>query len=132
MQKIKQFLSSEEGKDILIVLIILLVGLISFGLGRLSKNTEKGDIRLEYVPQEANVYKIEDLALKQAENRVNTQNTSSGQNTASGKFFASNRGKKYYPLNCSAGKSIKIENRIYFDSKEQAEKAGYELSSSCN
>ncbi|MBY0376736.1 metal-binding protein, partial [Patescibacteria group bacterium] len=47
-------------------------------------------------------------------------------------FFASNRGNKYYPLSCSAGKTIKQENRVFFDSASAAESAGYTLSSSCS
>lgn len=146
MEKIKRFIESEQGKDVFIVLIVLLVGLASFGLGRLSKNDENKGIRIQYEAQSAN-------ALKASENSVLGLNTSSAseENTrtpaeflaenpelstqvslASMKqFFASKRGKKYYPTGCSAGKSIKTQNRIYFDTSEQAEKAGYSLSTSC-
>jgi hypothetical protein len=126
MQKIKQFLTSEEGKDLLLVFIIILVGLISFGLGRLSKNEPKGDIKIEYIPQKVQVLQsVQTVAQIQEEKAVNTTNNSKRN------FVASNRGKKYYPANCSAGKSIKEENRIYFETKEEAERKGYELSSSC-
>jgi hypothetical protein len=37
MEKIKQFVESEKGKDIMLVIIVILVGLASFELGRLSK-----------------------------------------------------------------------------------------------
>jgi len=40
MEKIKQFIVSEKGKDIIVVLIVILVGLASFQLGRLSKEAE--------------------------------------------------------------------------------------------
>ena len=53
------------------------------------------------------------------------------QKDASGKYFASKNGHKYYSAGCSAGKSIKQENRIYFSSAPEAEKAGYTSSSSC-
>jgi hypothetical protein len=126
MQKIKQFLTSEEGKDLLLVFIIILVGLISFGLGRLSKNEPKGDLKIEYIPQEAQVLQsVQTVAQIQEKKALNTTNSSKRN------FVASNRGKKYYPANCSAGKSIKEENRIYFETKEEAERKGYELSSSC-
>mgnify|MGYP001583426826 FL=1 len=49
----------------------------------------------------------------------------------SGNYFASSRGTKYYSLGCSAGKTIKEENRIYFATSTEAQGAGYELSSSC-
>jgi hypothetical protein len=126
MEKIKQFLEREKGKDILIVVIVILVGLGSFELGRLSKENANSGIRIEYpnqtLNQPANVI-----------SSVNTKNIAPKVVSVSKPkiFFASNRGRKYYPLGCSAGKTIKQENRIYFDSREEAERAGYELSSSC-
>ncbi len=52
MEKIKQFIQSEKGKDIFIVIIIILVGLGSFELGRLSNETSSkgGDIKLSNTP----------------------------------------------------------------------------------
>lgn len=47
MEKIKQFMISEMGKDILIVMIIVLVGLGSFQLGRLSKENSSDIERVE-------------------------------------------------------------------------------------
>tara|TARA_Y100000310_G_scaffold345403_1_gene464563 strand:+ start:3837 stop:4304 length:468 start_codon:yes stop_codon:yes gene_type:complete len=40
-------------------------------------------------------------------------------------FVASNRGKKYYPVFSSAGERIIPKNRIYFQSKQEAELEGY-------
>ncbi len=50
MEKIKQFLESDKRKDILVVIIVILVGLGSFELGRLSKNTSSG-VKIEYQNQ---------------------------------------------------------------------------------
>ena len=122
--RVKQFFESEGGKDLLIILIVILVGLISFELGRLSKNSPNEGIKVEYPNQDQGA----DATLS-----INSQNQSptfSGINNSKS-FFASSRGQKYYPLGCSAGKSIKEINRIYFTTREEAEKAGYELSSSC-
>lgn len=44
---------------------------------------------------------------------------------ASQNFVASKTGKKYYPSSPAAAKKIKEENRLYFATKEEAEKAGY-------
>ncbi len=117
MEKIKLFLESEKGKDILIVIIVILVGLGSFGLGRLSKGNENPGIKIEY-PKE--------YLLQNSEQEANILSSSTGKT-----FFASNRGSKYYSIGCSAGKIIKQENKIYFATREEAERAGYELSSSC-
>jgi len=119
MEKIKHFLESDNVKDILIVIIVILVGLGSFLLGRLSKQDESSGIKIEYSNQNLN----------QPANVVSTDisTTNSTKN-----YFASNRGTKYYTIGCLAGKTIKPENRIYFDTGEEAEKAGYILSTSCN
>ncbi len=124
MEKIKAFIESEKGKDILTVIIVILVGLGSFELGRLSKGGDSSGIKIEYTGQVENQPANAISALNSA-NKENTQNYM-GKN-----FFASNRGTKYYSIGCSAGKTIKQENRIYFATGEDAQKAGYELSSSC-
>ena len=41
-------------------------------------------------------------------------------------FVASKTGKKYYLVDSAAGQKIKEENRVYFKTKEDAEKAGFE------
>jgi hypothetical protein len=126
MEKIKGFLISETGKDVLTVIIVILVGLGSFELGRLSKQNESSGIRIEYPPA------LEASAIKAASpsGEGNTA-PAPASDSSSKKFFASSRGSKYYPVTCSAGKTIKIENRVYFATKAEAEKAGYELSGSC-
>lgn len=126
MEKIKQFISqhtqSQKGKDILVVVIIILVGLGSFELGRLSKENANSGIKIEYPDQ------IDYLP----GNAIESVNFTKTYTPSTDKtFFASNRGSKYYSLGCSGGRTIKPENRIYFETKEEAEKAGYELSSSC-
>ena len=117
--KITNWIESEKGKDILIVIIVILVGLGSFELGRLSKGKSSSGVKIEYPNQTPN------QSLRSLETNV----ISSAKNERN--FFASNRGSKYYSIGCSAGKTIKQENRIYFTTKEEAERAGYELSSSC-
>ncbi len=122
MGKIKQFLESEKGKDILVIVIIILVGLGAFELGRLSKESKNSGIEIEYLNQtgtQANVVSATNSA-------TNTAPVSSRKN-----FFASNRGSKYYPVGCAGGKNIKQENKIYFVTSEEAEGAGYELSDTC-
>ncbi|MFA5778467.1 MAG: hypothetical protein WC870_03225 [Candidatus Paceibacterota bacterium] len=128
MEKIKQFLESEKGKDILIVIIVILVGLGSFELGRLSKEANSSGIKIEYEgQQQANALSgIESNSDIFYNSQINSTISNSGKN-----FFASSRGSKYYPIGCSAGKTIKQENRIYFTTGEEAEQAGYALSSSC-
>ncbi len=134
MEKIKQFIKyfveNDKGKDILVIIIIILVGLGSFELGRLSKEDTNPGIKVEYSAQEANIMdSVSNLPDLSANQNIAQNNQKS--NTGSGNFFASNKGSKYYSLSCSGGKTIKQENRIYFNTSAEAEKAGYELSGSC-
>jgi hypothetical protein len=126
VEKIKYFIKSEKGKDILIIIIIILVGLSSFELGRLSKanNSNNNGIKIEYP---ANYEVKTNLSQTNSNTSINTAKTTQ----TSGNYFASKRGKKYYPVGCSAGNTIKQENKIYFSTGAEAEKAGYELSGSC-
>jgi hypothetical protein len=130
MKKIKQFLESEKGKDLLIVIVIIIVGLGSFLLGRLSIKNDLGGIKRE----NPGLNTEQDNNLTQPDNTTQTNSKILNANTiSSGKtFFASNRGSKYYTTTCSAGKTIKQENRVYFTTGKEAEAAGYTLSSSCN
>lgn len=45
-----------------------------------------------------------------------------------GAFVASANGKKYYLPDCSEARRINEENKIWFDSAEEAEESGYEPS----
>lgn len=125
MEKIKQFLENEQGKDVLTILIITLVGFGSFGLGRLSKEVSNPGITVK----EYNLANVE-YALSPT---VNTPKTPKNQNVFKSvkNYFGSSRGSKYYSIGCTGGKTLKEENKIWFASKEEAEKAGYELSSTC-
>ena len=129
MEKIKpiitNWLESEKGKDVLTVIIVILVGLGSFELGRLSKGSDSSGIKIEYSGQTG-------ISEANAISSINSlEKVSVAENSAGKNFFASNRGTKYYSIGCSGGKTIKQENRVYFSTREEAEKEGYELSSSC-
>lgn len=130
MEKIKQFIQNDDGKDILTIFIIILVGLLSFGLGRLSKENSDTGVKIEYKSQ-SNQQASASIPIDNF--YQNSNYVSNVSNNSVGKaFFASNRGKKYYSIGCSAGKTIKQENRIYFNTSDEAIKAGYEKSASCN
>ena len=133
MEKIKGILKggleSEKGKDILVVIIVILVGLISFELGRLSINQSSG-VKIEYQDQEANFVSAAEFDSSVLQKTTATISIAS-KSTLGKAFFASSRGHKYYSIGCSAGKTIVQENRIYFNTESEAQKAGYEKSASC-
>jgi len=135
MEKIKHIiinsLESEKGKDILIVIIVILVGLGSFGLGRLSKGGQNPGIEIEYTDETLPKIENQEASVISSITSSSLLQNTEIENPTGKTFFASNRGTKYYSVGCSAGKTIKQENRIYFGTREEAERAGYELSSSC-
>ncbi len=47
------------------------------------------------------------------------------------KIGASNNGTRYYYPSCSGLARIKPENRVYFDTVEEAETAGFSLAENC-
>ena len=142
MHKIKQFIESDKGKDIFVVIIVILVGLGSFGLGRLSNESTKAGIKITYPDQIGNVTSTSDSTVNISDNSQNstsknivntiTTKTTIGSTSSVGKpYFASKIGQKYYSIGCSGGKTIKQENRIYFATEAEAQSAGFEKSSTC-
>ena len=89
-EKIKPF-----EKDLILAVAIILVALISFGLGRLSKIGES------QVP-----ITIENIS--------GSTSTPSAKNLTDKIFVASKNGTKYHYPWCSGAQSIKEENKIYF------------------
>lgn len=115
--KIKEFLRLLRA-DLFIIVVIALVSLASFGLGRLSVlYGDEGRDRLEIVypdGQEATVF--EAAALKSPE---------------TGAYVASISGSKYHRPDCPGAQTIKEENKLYFATKAEAEAAGYTPAANC-
>ena len=129
MKKIKRFTESQKGKDVLTIIIVILVGLSCFGLGRLSKENSFNGIEIESMTQQAGIIN----SLENTNKILTTKQDSLKTNNLSvGSYVASIKGSVYYPISCSAGKSIKETNKIYFNTSSEAEKANYKPSSSCN
>lgn len=130
MEKIKYFIESEKGKDILTIVIIILVGLVSFELGRLSIQKPLNGIKINSSSQTASaIGQYDSNTANISSNEVNVPEIA---DITGKEYFGSKRGKKYYTLDCSSGKSIKKENRIYFSTTNEAEQVGYTISTSCN
>lgn len=106
-------------KELYLALIIILVAVISFGLGRLSK------IREEKMP-----ITIENIATSTETLSPNSQRATLtvGESKI---FVASKNGKKYYYAWCESAKIIKEQNRVWFSTQEEAEKAGYSPAANC-
>ncbi len=131
MEKIKSFIESSRGKDILTVVIVIFVGASSFSLGRLSKSQSMAGIKIQLPDGSEQIVASAVLAETGGAAVPKAYAAPEKATSAKGNYFASSRGQKYYSIGCSAGKTIKVENRVYFATSEAAEKAGYEKSASC-
>lgn len=100
-------------KTLAIALIMTLTGAGSFGLGRLSvleKNIENKNAEI-IVPKLQNLKDVDESTFG---------------------FVASKNGTKYYPVNCSSASRINDENKVYFETEQEALDAGLEKSSTCD
>ena len=111
----------ENNRELYLTAVIILVATISFGLGRLSKiREEKTPITIENVATSTEII-------------ANTTNSQRATLTVDANkiFVASRNGKKYYYAWCDSAKVIKETNRIWFATKDEAEKSGYQPAANC-
>ncbi len=69
----------------------------------------------------------ENLNANQNNSNVNAnplKDTPQANNTGTGKFVGSQKSDKFYPIACHFAKRIKEENKVWFASVEEGEKAG--------
>lgn len=109
-KKGKQYLYNALSGSVLTFILILLVGVASFGLGRLSA------VDSPFSPLYNRIALIEEQSIALA---------------LGGKFVASKNGSAYYFPWCSGVERINTSNMIWFDSREKAEKAGYAPAKNC-
>ncbi len=125
-EKIKQFAVVIGRADIFTGVIIILVAFLAFGLGRLSVlESKKPDIRIETIPAG------EAGAMGAAAINAVSNNTGTAKETTQGQFVASKNGTKYYFPWCAGANRIKEENKVWFQTAEDAKNAGYQPSSTC-
>lgn len=102
-------------------LVLVLVALIAFGLGRLSQLEQpKFPIQIKNDKNAGTASASESIS-----NNTTTQNTKSGQ------VVGSKQGSKYHFPWCSGAKRIKAENLVTFATIEEAKAAGYEPAANC-
>lgn len=115
--------------DLALTLLISVVGICSFYLGRISVSPEITE--KEIFPASAAVIDTRE-AIPRNEQEVSTTTKSDfiGAVTEGG-YVASKNGTKYHLPWCSGAKRIKAENKVWFATKEEAEGAGYAPASNC-
>ena len=110
---------SQKSNKYLPYAILALGFLVGLGIGLLINNNEPSQIIID----------------KNAKIGLPAQNSGQiiGENNYKilGNFLASINGKAYYPKDCMAANRIKEENRIWFNTKEEAEAQGYKPAQNC-
>jgi len=100
--------------ELAVALIIIFVGVSSFGLGRLSAlENEQFDVYIEN-PSDT---QLEGMAIEALENE--------------GKYVGSKNGSSYHLPWCPGAQRILPKNQIWFDTIEEAENAGYNPAGNC-
>jgi hypothetical protein len=129
---IPEILSSRKVQDGLLIGAVVLLGVLSFGLGRLSADTGDGDVALcdALGGQTATVLSV----LPETGTGVTLGSDTNMEQPAmmgKGTYVASKSGSAYHFPWCSGAQRIKEENKIWFETKEEAEQAGYRPASNC-
>jgi len=106
--------------------VIILVALLSFGIGRLTVIGKREPIRIEYDPE----LTTNDSQLTTKET-INTNTASVINAVGNTEVITSKNGARYHYLHCSGAKQIKEENKIVFPTPKAAENAGYTLAANC-
>lgn len=130
IQKVKSFYQDSKS-DLFITAIIFFVGMASFGLGRLSVLWPKKE-PIQILNQEAR--STNQGAIKGTANILSSLNSNllPHNSTASqGRYVASKSGKAYHYPWCQGAQKIKEGNKIWFQTKEDAVKAGYKPAGNC-
>ncbi len=103
------------------VIIVLLVAVASFGLGRWSVTPVENNERPVLVP--------EPIAVPA---QVAAVSVGAGEAAVTGQLVASVNGTKFHALNCPGAKQISEQNKLYFQTEQEARSAGYTPAANCS
>lgn len=119
-------------KDVFVFLVVVLVALGAFSIGRSSVLGVKraGELKILDVPLEATITS-NSVVNGILGTTAKGSDVASAALVGSGKYVGAKSGKTYYFPWCSGVKRIKESNKVWFSTKEEAEVAGYKPSASC-
>lgn len=127
--KLREFKGLFRNADIMLTVLIIGVSLVSFYLGRISV---RDGLSSDITAQKALKASLQESATSPTRNEASPTPTITNSQSESQKgYVASKSGTKYHLPWCGSAKQIKEENKIWFATKEEAEKAGYTPASNC-
>ncbi len=114
--------------------LIILVAFSSFGLGRLSYLEEK-QTPIAIINQSLKSQNLASIQLGSPASKSivagELELSSDNPSSSAGKYVASKNSKLYHAPWCSGAQSIKEENKVWFQTKEEAEASGRTPASNC-
>lgn len=116
-EKLKSFIANDAFFN---VLLLVLVGVVSFGLGRQSM-----------AQNNTNIQKSASAGVIFIESGKNDKDLEGGVEKDDLTVVGSRSGTKYHLLDCPGAQQMKKENKIFFDSIELAKAAGYSPAANC-
>jgi hypothetical protein len=134
-ERISNIFEDGKWKDALLVTSLAVTSIVSFGLGRLSTREDRAAPVTVY--EAGASQKVDTGAISLVPEGTTHSTLATAQSAVAplqrigGSFVASRTGSSYHLPWCSGAKRIKNENKIYFNSKEEAEKAGYKPAANC-
>lgn len=126
-RKVKDWCRDNKS-DLFVATVIFLTGLGGFGLGRLSVLwPQKEPIKI--IDNGVATSTESGRVLPSAEKAIG--NTASVVSSIKGKYVASKSGTAYHFPWCPGALRIKEENKIWFETKEEAEARGFKPAGNC-
>lgn len=127
LRRVNAFLAANRN-DLGIAALVFLVGMIGFGLGRLSRSWPSAyPLVIENASGDATTADTKGTAaIGQVLRKI-----PASADASNGTYVASKNGSAFHLPSCSGAKRIKDENRIWFQTEEDAMRAGYKPAANC-
>ncbi len=118
-------------ETLFVAVLILLVGIASFGLGRSSVMSQLPETRTEATVSVSEAKPVELQPEPFVLPASATAEVPADSPVASQQYVGSKNGTKFHLPSCPGASQIKEENKVYFTSKQDAYSKGYSEAANC-
>lgn len=125
-------LSKKYQTEIYLMMFLILVGIISFNLGRIWTVSRYGQLPKVEQANISEIFKNSDKKQETSGKLEENTNKLEANQLISFEVVGSKNSSKYHYKWCSGAKLIKPENLISFNSEQEAQAKGYTLAKNCN
>jgi hypothetical protein len=130
LKKLKSLIRDDT---VYIALLLVLVGVGSFGLGRMTLQSVPGQtasVGLSVMATATNSLGGVNPSTT-TRNLLSAATTTTSITQPTAPFVASKSGTKYHKITCPGAKQIKDTNKIFFETESDAEASGYTRAANC-